>query len=170
MISNVCLKLKISESLFEGTFIPLTIKEALIFINKNYDNLNIPNHIKKLLMVTCFDKEDYTDQYIIKKVEYLWLISEIENKITSNKKSKSSFDKIYDSIILCLENYNIYKNLGSFKNTMQVKINEIIYMKDIVKKNHLYLYDKSLELQKLHISDMLVNPKLIRDEFKIPIG
>jgi len=169
MISNVCLKLKISESLFEGSFIPFTIKDALIFLIRNYENLNIPNHIKKLLMVTRLDQE-YTDQYIVKKVEYLWLISEIENQITNNDKSKSSFDKVYDSIILCLDNYNIYKNLGSFKNTMQLKINEIISMKEVVKKNHFFLYDKSLELQKLHISDMLVNPRLIKDEFKIPIG
>jgi hypothetical protein len=168
MISSVCLRLKISENLFEGSNIPLTIKDALNFL-KNSENQNIPNHIKKLFQFLQHDQE-YTDEYIIDKVDYLWLIAEIENEIKQMDETKSVFDLIYNSIILCLENYNIYKKLGMFKNTMQNKINEIIRNKDTVNKKHRFLYEKSLELQKLHIYDALVDPSMIRDEFKIPIG
>lgn len=167
MISSVCLKLKISENIFEGSSVPLTIKDALNFL-RNSENQNIPKHIKNLFEV-IYDKE-YTDKYIIDKVNYLWLISEIENEIRNIDKTKSGFDILYNSIVLCLENYNIYKNLGSFRNTMQYKINEVLCKKDIVNRNHRFLYEKSLELQKLHIYDMLVDPSIIKDEFKLPIG
>lgn len=165
MISSVCLRLKISENLFEGSDIPFTIKDALNFL-KNSENQNIPNHIKNLFKFLQYDQE-YTDEYIIDKVDYFWLIAEIENQITE---TKSVYDLFYNSIILCLENYNIYKKLGRFKNTMQNKINEIIRNKDTVNKKHRFLYEKSLELQKLHIYDALVDPSMITDKFKIPIG
>lgn len=52
---------------------------------------------------------------------------------------------------------------------MQDKINEIIVFKVVVDRNHSLLYKKSLELQELHIENMLVNSNMIRDEFKLPL-
>jgi hypothetical protein len=163
------MRLKISENLFEGSSVPLTIKDALDFL-RNSKNHNIPKHIKKFFEMFYYQHSEHSDECIINKVEYLWLISEIENELDNVDGSKSKYDIIYNSIILCLENYKTYKNMGSFKITMQNKINDIILYKNIVDDNHRFLYEKSLELQKLHIRDMIVDPSIIYDEFKIPIG
>lgn len=180
MISDICLILKVQESLFqgeglqgeglqgEGSFIPVTIKEALIYLD-NIQN-NVPIHIKNLfksicLCDDCIDK--YDDDYIIKKVEYLWLISEIKKEIDTINDRKSKYDALYNSIVLCLENYETYKKMGGFKKIMQDKINEVIDSKELVKRNHEFLYEKSLELQDRHIYDNLVDTNLIKDKFKI---
>lgn len=171
MISNVCLKLKISESLFEASCVPETIKDALYYLYHIEDIETIPVHIKNLFQAISFNQhKEYRDEYIIRKVEYLWLVSEIKKEFENVDQTKSKFDVLYKCILLCIEHYKIYKILGSFKNTMQDKINEIIDFKDVVDRNHHLLYKKSLELQDLHIANMLVNSNMIRDEFKLPVG
>ena len=150
---DVCNLLRINSTIFDGFLIPETISDALIFFSTEIiDSNNIPYHIKHLQ--TYVDRnQQVTDEIMIDVSNKNWLIGEIKIQLERNeRKQKLIKDVLTKIFILCIDNFDIYRNITSLTSTLKQKLDEVLDLKTKLNSNSLDLNVilKAEQLKELH--------------------